>query len=92
MWARVKTEYVNPSVAKVIITISLGTAQITSPLLGGLVCLGLKRVKLRLRTEGGKIPHEDRWPERDTETLIRVELTEVNRQQRGGVNKGQSGY
>jgi hypothetical protein len=84
VWARVETKSVNPSVAKVIITISLGTAEITPPFFGGRVRVGLKRVKLRLCAEGGEILHENRWPsEHEAETSIRVEVTEEKRQRRG---------
>lgn len=87
VWARVETESVNQSVAKVIITISLGTAEVTPRLLRGQVRLGLKRIKLRLCAEDGEIPHQDRWPEHEVETLIDVELTEEHRQRRGASSK-----
>jgi hypothetical protein len=81
LWARLETESINPSLAKIITTISLGTAEISPVRLGGRVRLGLTRIKLRLNAESGEIPYENRWPQHEIETFIHVKQTEECRQQ-----------
>lgn len=77
LWARLETQFRNDSVSMVIISLSLGTAEISPGFpLCGRIRVGLQRVKLRLNAHGGEIPNDDRWPSHAAEIGIIVEKTE----------------
>lgn len=83
IWLRIKVDVVNENIAKLKLTISIGTTVIAPRGLGGKVRLGINRAKLRFHIENGKIPYEGRWPEHEVETSIDVEWIEERRQRRG---------
>jgi hypothetical protein len=87
VWARIEAPLVNQSAARIVATISLGTAEVVPRGFGGKVRVGLICAKLRLFAKGGEIPHEDRWPEHKVETTTPVQGTDVRRRRRARSSK-----